>query len=428
MSRLERLVATLALVLFAICSGAQELPDSPKPQQDRPQFPAPNPTTPTRPVPGTDAPPQAQPAPSVQEKAGPAQTGPAPAPKPTVQTTRPGQSTGGATSGADEAGYRLRVETNLVMVPVTVKNPSGGLVAGLTQNNFSIYENGVKQPIRFFTSDPFPLSAAIVLDIGMADVALKKVADTFPSLSGSFSEYDEVSIYTYGNTVKQQQDFIAALNDKVTTALKRSGEIQGRGSGPLVPDSPLTAGPSVNGRPFDPAAPNPTTRTRSNEPSRVLNDAILRAALDLSKRDRARRKVIFVISDGREQGSIASYEDVLKVLLSNEVSVYAIAVDQAAIPIYKQLNKIRLPRQGYGNILPKYANATGGEVFTEFTKEAIDRAYAGVSEQARNQYTLAYTSPQTATRDYRTIEVRVNRPGLLVFARDGYYPLPTTRK
>ena len=67
------------------------------------------------------------------------------------------------------------------------------------------------------------------------------------------------------------------------------------------------------------------------------NCRILLAARDLSKRDRTRRKIIFVISDGRELGSEASYVDTLKVLQTQNVIVYAVGVDSAAIPGYGKL-------------------------------------------------------------------------------------------
>ena len=79
-------------------------------------------------------------------------------------------------------------------------------------------------------------------------------------------------------------------------------------SGPLAPNGPIINGIPV-GSPTEPVYTPP-------KEAHVLNDAILRAALDLSKRDRTRRKIIFVISDGRELGSKASYRDVLRVLLS----------------------------------------------------------------------------------------------------------------
>ena len=192
-----------------------------------------------------------------------------------------------------------------------------------------------------------------------------------------------------------------------------------------VTGGPMAAGPTVNGRPFDPGAPSAQNRPMVRE-SHVLNDAILRAANDLvsSKRDPRRRKIIFVISDGREDGSTASYEDVKKLLLTQNISVYALGVDSAAIPVYEKLARINIPRFGTGNILPKYVSATGGQLITEFTREEITRAYAELAGQARNQYTIGYSS-NVNDPGYRSIEVLVDRPNLRVFARDGYYPLPS---
>lgn len=433
--RAVRILLAILVLIVAVPLFAQQLPDSPTPQADRPAFPAPNPTVPSRPIPPTGEKPQAEPAPSQQDPQqdpvkgpeGAAQT--TPQPSPNIKTVPQGAATKAAPNGTEELTATIRKEVNFVLVPVTIKDDGGHLVAGLTANNFSIYENGEKQKMTFFTSDPFAISAALVIDVGMPDIALEKVRQTFPAWQGAFSAYDEVAVYTYGNTVKLQQDFVGSQSDKVLTAFKHASDIRGRNSGPMISDSPMTAGPSVNGRPADPATPSPITRSRANdEPSRVLNDAILRAAVDLSRRDRTRRKIIFVVSDGREQGSTASYSDVLKVLLSNEVSVYAIAVDASAIPGYNKIGRLRFPRQGTGNLLPKYTSATGGgQPFTEFTQSSIEQAYARVTEQARNQYTIGYASPISAAGSYRSIEVRVNRPGLRVYARDGYYPLPPSR-
>lgn len=106
--------------------------------------------------------------------------------------------------------------------------------------------------------------------------------------------------------------------------------------------------------------------------------------------------------------------------------MYGVAVDSAAIPVYDKLEKIRLPKQGYSNILPKYASATGGEIFREFTKESLEAAYGSAMEESRSQYTLVYNSSATASTSYRKIEVRVSGYGssLKVYARDGYYPAP----
>jgi VWFA-related protein len=155
-----------------------------------------------------------------------------------------------------------------------------------------------------------------------------------------------------------------------------------------------------------------------------MNDAILQAALDLGGRPSNRRKVLFVISDGMEKGSRSSYSDVLRVLLSKEVTVYGIGVEGAALPVYGRAERIHIPGFGTGNILPKYASATGGDVFSELGREGVEQAYQQVTLEARNQYTLGYNTRVSPVSTRRTIEVRVHRPGLKVYAKEGYYPLP----
>jgi VWFA-related protein len=187
----------------------------------------------------------------------------------------------------------------------------------------------------------------------------------------------------------------------------------------------MEAGPSVNGHSIYPGVQNPIPVDRNR---RVLNDAVLEAALDVSKVPPARRRVILVISDGREEGSRASYSDVMKILLTNKIGVYGIAVGSGAIPVYRKLETINVPGTGTGNILPKYANATGGELFSEFTRDSIQRAYGLATDVARNQYTLGYYTQASLADNYREIEVRVARPGLRVNAKSGYYPLPPGRQ
>jgi VWFA-related protein len=331
-------------------------------------------------------------------------------------------------SGYDEVKGALIVNVNAVPVPVTVKDATGRLFPGLTRDNFSVYEDGVKQRISFFTSDPFPVSAAIIIDVGMPEIALRKVKDTFSALVGSFSQFDELSVYTYGNTVKQQQDYVAALGDTTEHTLTRVQQYMGPTSGPAA-YNPMTVGPSVNGRVFDPGTQRNQIELappKDAEPSRVLNDALLQAAMDLGRRDKAKRRVIFIISDGHEYGSRAGYEDVRRVLLTNNVAVYGVVTDTSAIKYYNKLTKVRLPRQGYSNVLPKYASATGGEIFNEFTAQALEAAYGSAMEESRSQYTLMYYTEATKSTTYRTIEVRVSGygPSLKVFSRAGYFPAP----
>ena len=270
------------------------------------------------------------------------------------------------------------------------------------------------------------MSAAVLIDVGMADTSLRKVQSGVQALQGAFSQYDEVAVYTYGNSVIRESSFTTA-GDRLTAALNRIVETKrGQQSGGVpVSGGPFEGGPTVNGRPLDPSVPQIPIIPKDH---RVLNDAILQAALDLSKVQPARRRVIMIVGDGREDGSRASYADVLKILLTNKISVYAIGVGPAGIPVWRKLEQVNVPGTGTGNILPKYASATGGEVFSEFTKQAIENAYSAVTLVARNQYTLGYYTQGTLAENYLDIEVRVARPGLRVTVKAGYYPLPPGRQ
>jgi VWFA-related protein len=321
--------------------------------------------------------------------------------------------------------FLISRRVSFVTVPVTVKDSDGHLVEGLVRKDFSIFEDGAPVPISLFTSDPFPLSTAIVLDMSMPDATLKKVNNTVSALVGAFSQFDEVAFYTYGDSVQKVDDFTTS-SDQLTSSLRRNSRLHGTTGGAPVVSGPMASGPTVNGRPFEPGAQPIQTRVPTRE-SHVLNDAILRAAQDLQRRAPGRRKVIFVISAGQEQGSVAGYSSVLKQLLSHEIAVYGVGVDTAAIPVERSLEKVHIPLTTYGNLLPKYVSATGGEYYAELSQADIEGAYAKLTEIARNQYTLGYNTRATAASNYRQIEVRVHRAGLKVYAKDGYYPLPPQR-
>jgi len=406
------LICALAVVGLPVLSQ-QTLPDGPKPkeqsEQSVPDAPKPKPQQPGQ------FPDNAPPAPINSHPEQPEAT-----PTPTPHTQRPMQ--GGMASGRDDL-YKMSVAVNFVQVPVRVKDASGKLVSGLSSNDFKVYEDGIVQQLKFFTADAFPLSAAVVVATDLPASTMKKVNDTLPALIGAFSEVDEVALYRYGHTVQQVSGFSGASS--ISTASVNRIKRPGRQGGPPMLGGPFGGGPTINGHPVnDPnAGPVGDVQTAPRE-FYVLNDAILRAAQDLAKRDKSRRRIIFVISDGREQGSNAGYDEVKRILLANNISVYGVGVDTAAIPIYDKANRIRVPGFGTGNILPRYVSDTAGDMMAEFDRQGIEQAYAKIADTARNQYTLGYTTQATKSSAFRSIDVRVLRPNLNVFAKQGYYPLP----
>jgi len=329
---------------------------------------------------------------------------------------------------SEEGVYKLPpVSVNFVQIPVMVKDKQGRRVDGLLPKDFIVNENGKPQKLTYFTSDPFELSVAIVLDTGLQDVELQKVNQTYSSLVGALSPYDEVALYTYSSTVSQAADF-THRTERLTAVLDQLKVVSGRDNGPPVLGGPIASGPMVNGLPVGgPAVPPVNTPPRE---AHVLNDAILRAALDLSRRDRTRRKVILVISDGQERGSAAGYKEVLRLLQTYGIQVKAVVVGEGALPVYKQVEKVHhIFLQGYSNILPKYTSATGGgEPYSELTRNAIEDAYAAITSDVRNVYTLGYTpQPISGASAYRNLEVIVVGHGtkLNIYTKAGYYPIPS---
>jgi VWFA-related protein len=417
----------------------QEIPDAPSASRPPQPFPAAPPVepqgtptaepSPDQPPSGNEAPPSsAKPAPS------PAEDNTTPPPYPLdVKTVPEGGAMPDAGSSSQDELFRITRNVNQVIVPVRVTDDSGRLVNGLLHKDFSVYEDGKKRTMNFFTSDPLAISAAVIFDLGMADLNVQKVNQTFPALEGAFSQFDEVAIYTYSSTVGRMADF-GSVGKRLDAVLNQLKNDRGENNGVPVTSGPLgPQGPMINNIPVDRSIPPPISPAKQ---AHALNDAILAAAMDLGKRERSRRKIIFVISDGREYRSNASYSDVLKVLLSNGILVYGIGVGGSAIPGYKQLERLHIPGQGYSDILPRYASATGGEILSEYSKANIEGAYQRAIGDARNQYTLGYATAATPSSTYREIEVRVGRPGckssdlrpcVLVYAKAGYYPLPMSR-
>ncbi len=431
------------LALFVVCVGLttgmaqqqpnQNIPDAPSavqppPPAPEPQIPSQNQQHPQQPaVPPNQAPPSSTaPAPS-----GPNEEPPGPPPPMKVTTVPPGTTQ--PQPGAQQELYRIVRNVNQVIVPVRVTDETGRMVSGLISKDFSVYENGKKVTLNFFTSDPFALSAAVVLDLGLPDATLQKVKASFPALEGAFSQFDQVALYVYDENVTRLADF-QAVGRQLDSKLNELRTVAGENNGVPVTGGPLgPQGPVVNGVPVgQPTTPVITPSKRAHS----LNDAILRAALDLGQQEKARRRVIFVISDGREYRSQAGYSAVMQVLLSNSVIVYGVAVGSSAIPGYRSLEKFHIPGQGYSDILPRYANATGGEVLPEYSKAAIEDVYSRLMGDARNQYTIGYITRATPSDTRRDIEVRVDRPGckssdlrpcVNVYAKAGYYPLPASR-
>ena len=334
-----------------------------------------------------------------------------------------------AGQAVEDLGYRLRLNVNFVQVPVTVKDEKGKLVPGLTYRDFKVYENDTREPLTFFTVDAFPLSIAFVIDQSLPADVMDRVNQSLGSIQGALTPYDELAVFSYSNGAQNRSGgFTGAQSARVPFVLSMT---KSAGTEQLNPinDGPM-AGCAIrqNGNCVDPnvqpgrSAGNGSFITIPKE-IHPLNDAILAAAKELSRRPKGRRRLIYVVSDGKEFGSRAKYGEVLKVLETNQIAVYGTLVGEAARWGEGRLSRIHLPFTVYDNLLIKYVLATGGTLDSQRGVNGIEKSYASLAEEARNQYTLGYMSHQpTIDGKFRKIDVRVDRPNLEVIAKSGYYP------
>src|SRR6202041_108060 len=386
------LLALGIVLLFSATARAQQpAPTDPDQQQTKPPV-QPGPPPPPPQAPNLN-PPQSQ---TPQPQSGQSQPQSA---KP--QTGKPQNPK----TGPDTRSAIVR-RTELVIVPVTVKNRDGVLMGDLRRDEFRGYCDNVEQQIVFFTSDPFPLSAVVLLDNNLSIKSAEQVQKSLTAISAGFGPLDEVALVTYDQFPNTVSDF-SFNNDQLYTKLKRL-DLAYRYPGPPS-GGPLTSGATVNGRSAETGLPTPQGVKQETE-TKDLDDAVFAAGEMLKGRGRDRRKIIFLISDGNNSRSNShTLDQTLQLLLNSDVSVYSISVGHPVL-------------QKESTRLEKYAQTTGGDTFYAGKDRGLENLYAKVTEQARNQYTLTF-SPMDVTKgaDFHSIEVRVRRPELDVTARSGYY-------
>ncbi|HEX6495051.1 MAG TPA: VWA domain-containing protein [Acidobacteriaceae bacterium] len=314
-----------------------------------------------------------------------------------------------------------------VLIPFTVKDNKGRLVSGLQARDVQVFENGVRQPIRYFNRDAAPMSVALVIDQSMSSENMTRVNDALGALQGAFAASDEISVFTYNKATKLLTDYTGAQSPRLAQAVDRaksSGRedyLAGSFSGPMAQTN------NLNGVNVDPnTAPN---RGHNGSfitiPKEVhpLNDAILEAAKSLSRKPPDRRRVIYVISNGNESGSKAKTSQVIKYLLTNSIEVDGTLVGDNGLPVMGFLDKIHLPLQMRDNVLVAYQKATGGQLDAEFRLASIEKSFERVANEARSRYTLGYYSPEPfIDAKERRVEVMVLHPNLQVIAKDRYWP------
>jgi VWFA-related protein len=401
----------------------QQIPDGPKPQipdAPRPQVLPAGPVTPGR---GTTPDSNGDTSSTSQENAVPTKL-----PETAAQKIDDGKQPDMPPQGQGPE-YVIHTGVNFVEIPFTVKDNKGNPVAGLTWRDVRVYENNLRQQLALFTTDAFPLSVALVIDQSMTFDNMAKVNNSLGALQGAFTPYDEIAVFTYNNGPKMVTAFTAGPSARLTQALERS---KTTGREPMMYSSgPLSQNININGGQDRYTDPNTNSSHGTsqlaipNVPKEVhtLNDAILEAATALAKTAPGRRRIVYVISDGKEYGSKAKFSEVIKYLNTNKIAVYGTLVGDSALPVTGFLDRMHLPLMMRDNILPAYAKQTGGNFDGEFRQRGIETSFAKIAEEVRTQYTVGYyTHEPFIDGKYRSVEVKVLRPNLTVISKPGYWP------
>src|SRR5712691_5400558 len=279
-----------------------------------------------------------------------------------------------AVSYAQQDDEVVRVNTDLVVLNVTVTDKSGQYIPDLQLSDFKIYEDGQEiQPklISSFSQHDSPFASVVLLDSsGSMESRLSLARSAAIRFLDGLREEDVAAVYKFDSKVESVQDFSS-----------------GRDLAPVV---------------FGVRAKGMTT----------LNDAIVEAAKVLADRPE-KRKAIIVLSDGMDTYSKASSGKALETALAVGASIYT--VDMSATDGSASRN------QQSAMILKNFAEKSGGRFVATPGGPALRDAFASIAEELGHQYTIAYR-PLNSARDgrWRALEVKLSHGDLVVRTRKGY--------
>ena len=265
----------------------------------------------------------------------------------------------------------VRVESDLVVLNVTVTDKEGRYVHKIARPEFKVFEDGREQQVTLFSVEETPFAAAILLDTsGSMETRLTLARAAAIRFLEGLREEDVASVYNFYSEVEQLQDF-----------------------------SP--------GRDLPPMA-----YSLHSEGMTALNDAVVRASKDLAARPEKRRAVI-LLTDGLDTKSGATAEKALNAALAANATIYTVDMID---PQAKAMDKMQA-----AGALRYFANKSGGRYISSPGGQALDKAFDEIREELSNQYTLGYR-PLNHARDgrWRKIELKLARPELNARTRDGY--------
>ncbi len=281
---------------------------------------------------------------------------------------------------ATERGAVIGVDVELALVNVTVTDPMGRMVTGLTKEHFQVFEDKREQEITQFGAEDSPLSMAIVFDAsGSMGYKMSKAREAVAQFFKTANPEDEFFLVSFNNRPDMATGFTQSLE-----------EIQNR-----------------------------LTFTESKGRTALLDAIYL--ALNKMKEAKNQQKALLVISDGGDNSSRYTEREIKALVRESDVQIYAIG-------IYEPFSsRGRTPEEMAGpGLLTEIAEQTGGRQFPVENINELPDIAEKIGIELRNQYVLGYV-PINEARDgkWRRVKVEVKKirgmPQLRPYFRDGYY-------
>lgn len=343
---------------------------------------------------------------------------------------------------------KVNVEAKLVYLYVNVRDKKGKNVPGLSQQDFTLEEDGRPENItHFMAQSDVPLTLGLLVDTSLSQ---RNVLDgerdaSYKFLDQMLREKDEAFVIHFDREVELLQD-LTGSRPKLNAALQELQTPQPQFSNGNDSGGSGTGNGGDGGNTTDPDQNGPSTSGRDHGHSgggTLLYDAIYLASNDEMKKQQS-RKAIFVLSDGVDRGSKETLTSAIEAAQRADTSVYCIYFAD-----HESNNSgfghhggwggrgggggwpgggrggNRYPQESRTNgkdILKRISNETGGELFEISKKLTIDHVFAQVEEQLRNQYAIGYTPDHSNTGPgFHKIALSTKKRDLNVDVRDGYY-------
>ncbi|MBI3262066.1 MAG: VWA domain-containing protein [Acidobacteria bacterium] len=283
-------------------------------------------------------------------------------------------------SGQQRPAFRGGVD--IVSLSVTATELGGRYVTDLGQDDFQLFEDGVKQDLVFFSRSNLPIALSLLIDTSASmEEKLATAQEAASRFVHSLRPQDVASIIDFDSRVEVVQPFTSTVADleKAIRATAAGG-------------------------------------------STALHNAVYISLKELKKMqgraagaDEVRRQAIVVLSDGEDTSSLVGFDEVLELAKRSETSIYAIGLKSRDFGSGRGFKEAEY-------VLRTLSQETGGRFFYPNRIEDLNGVYEQIREELSSQYLVGYAS-KNGRRDgaWRRIVVRLSRPNVTARTKLGYY-------